>query len=80
MIDALKYPVVLTEKAALQMEENKYTFEVDPRLSKKEIRAFIESYYNVKVICINTHRPPRKKGRTTNKRAIITVNETLSFF
>ena len=80
MIDALKYPVVLTEKAALQMEQNKYTFEVDPKLSKKEIKAFIENHYNVKVLSINTHRPPRKKGRVVYKRAIITLNEALSLY
>lgn len=82
MIDALKCPVVLTEKAGLNMEDNKYTFDVDPKLSKKEIKALIEMHYNVKVVSINTHRPPRRKGRPASKRAIITIQETetISFF
>jgi large subunit ribosomal protein L23 len=79
MIDAVKYPVMLTEKAAVQMEENKYTFQVDLKLSKKEIKEFIENHYKVKVLRINTHRPPRKKGRVNYKRAIITLEERLSF-
>lgn len=79
MIDAIKFPVMLTEKAAVQMEEKKYTFQVDPKLSKTEIKQFIESHYEVKVLRINTHRPPRKKGRVNYKRAIITVEDKLSF-
>nr|YP_009692021.1 ribosomal protein L23 [Microrhizoidea pickettheapsiorum]QEG77716.1 ribosomal protein L23 [Microrhizoidea pickettheapsiorum] len=79
MIDGFKYPVMLTEKAAVQMEANKYTFQVDPQLSKKQIKDFIEKHYKVKVIQINTHRPPRKKGSALYKRAIITLNQTLSF-
>ena len=79
MIDSFKFPVLLTEKTSRLMEENKYTFQVDLKLSKKEIKNFIEKHYQVKVIRINTHRPPRVKGLPFYKRAIITLEKTLTF-
>ena len=80
MIDSVKGPVILTDKATIQMELNKYVFDVDVKLSKKEIKTVIEDYYNVKVLGINTHRPPRKKGKAQIKRAIITVKSKLFDF
>jgi large subunit ribosomal protein L23 len=63
------------------MEENKYTFEVTPQATKPEIKAAIEDLFQVKVVQVNTHRPPRKKRRVGKfigfkpqyKRAIVTV-------
>ena len=75
---------VLTEKAVRLIEnENRYTFDVDPRLTKPQIRQVIEKVFNVKVISVNTHCPPRKKRRLGSsqgfkkqyKRAIITLRK-----
>ena len=54
---------IFTEKSTRILENNQYTFDVDPALSKQEIREFIEKNFQVKVISINTHRPPRKARR-----------------
>ncbi len=80
MIDLVKYPV-LTEKTARLIENNQYTFDVDLRLSKPQIKKLIEELFEVVVISVNTHRPPRKKKRlglsqgfkTSYKRVIVTV-------
>jgi large subunit ribosomal protein L23 len=56
---------------------------VDPRLTKPQIRQFIEKVFDVKVVAVNTHRPPRKKRRlgssqgykTQYKRAIVTLRK-----
>lgn len=83
MADSIKYPVT-TEKSYLAMFKNKqYTFDVDPRLTKPQIKKLFESLFNVNVVGINTHRPPRKKVRTgastgyksTYKRVILTLKE-----
>jgi len=83
IIDNVK-SYVLTEKATRLIENgNHYTFDVDPRLTKPQIRQFIESVFNVKVISVNTHRLPRKKRRlgssqgykTQYKRAIVTLRK-----
>ena len=83
IIDNVK-SYVLTEKATRLIENgNHCTFDVDPRLTKPQIRQFIESVFNVKVISVNTHRLPRKKRRlgssqgykTQYKRAIVTLRK-----
>ena len=60
MIDLVKYPV-LTEKSVRLIENNQYTFDVDLRLSKPQIKQLFEELFKVNVIGVNTHRPPRKK-------------------
>jgi large subunit ribosomal protein L23 len=80
MIDLVKYPV-LTEKSVRLIENNQYTFDVDLRLSKPQIKKLFEQLFKVSVIGVNTHRPPRKKRRlgpsqgfrTRYKKVIITI-------
>jgi large subunit ribosomal protein L23 len=80
MIDLIKYPV-LTEKSVRLIENNQYTFDVDLRLYKPQIKKLIEDLFHVKVIAVNTHRPPRRKKRlglsqgikARYKRVIITL-------
>jgi len=57
---------VLSEKSTYAMNERKqYTFEVDVRASKPEIKAAVESLYKVRVESVNTsirkHRARRMK-------------------
>ena len=73
-LDIIKAPVV-TEKAANEgQEKNVYSFYVDPRSNKTEIKLAIEKIFNVKVVdikTINVHPKKRRVGRyegLTNKR------------
>jgi len=80
LADLVLRPIV-TEKATLLMEQNKYVFEVVPTATKPEIKAAIEDLLKVKVESVNTIRPPRKKRRVGKfigfkpnyKRAIVTL-------
>jgi large subunit ribosomal protein L23 len=82
LADLILKPIV-TEKATLQMEENKYVFDVLPKATKLEIRAAIESLFDVRVTKVNTLKLPRKKRRVGKflgykaqyKRAIVTLKE-----
>jgi large subunit ribosomal protein L23 len=83
MIDLIKYPVI-TEKTYLALYKNRqYTFDIDKRLTKTEIKKLFSSLFNVNVLEVNTHIPPRKTIRVgmsqgfkpTYKRAIITLKE-----
>jgi large subunit ribosomal protein L23 len=82
LADLILRPIV-TEKATLLLEQNKYVFEVILKASKPEIKAAIESLFDVKVTGVNTIRPPRKKRRVGKfvgykaqyKRAIVTLAE-----
>jgi large subunit ribosomal protein L23 len=86
MIDLVKYPVI-TEKTSIALSNNRqYTFDVDKRLTKTQIKKLFESLFQVDVIGVNTHIPPRKTVRVgmargfrpSYKRAIITVKENQS--
>jgi large subunit ribosomal protein L23 len=78
--DLVRRPIV-TEKATILMELNKYTFEVIPKATKTEIKAAIEDLFQVKVVKVNTSVPPRKKRRVGKfvgykpqyKKAIVTI-------
>lgn len=83
LIDLVKYPVI-TEKTYLSLYKNRqYTFDLDKRLSKTQIKKIFTSLFKVTIVGINTHIPPRKKIRVgvaqgfkpTYKRAIITLKE-----
>jgi large subunit ribosomal protein L23 len=83
MLDLVKYPII-TEKTYLALYKNRqYTFDVDKRLNKSVIKKLFEKLFNVNVIAVNTHIPPRKRMRVgaaqgyrpSYKRAIITLKE-----
>lgn len=76
LIDLVKN-VVLTEKSVRLIENNQYTFDVDVKLTKPQIRKLIEDFFKVKVSAINTHRLPRT-SKTHYKRVIVTVKSGYS--
>ena len=75
--------LVITEKSMADKENGKYTFKVDPRANKIEIKNAIEKIFNVKVTSIRTLNVKPKKRRVgrytglTNrtKKAIVTLAE-----
>nr|AYC63883.1 ribosomal protein L23 [Dichotomosiphon tuberosus] len=73
----------ITDKYTKLMDINKYTFDVDIKLKKPQIKKIIETLYEVKVIDINTYRLPRKRKNFGNlknyslclKRAIVSISK-----
>jgi large subunit ribosomal protein L23 len=80
--DVILAPVI-TEKATLASEANQVIFRVNPRATKPEIKAAIESLFKVKVKAVNTVVRKGKlrvfKGMkamlSDTKRAIITLED-----
>lgn len=80
--DILIRPIV-SEKSYSLMDEGKYTFEVDPRANKTEIKIAIEQVFGVKVESVNTINRKGKTRRTRYglgkrkdvKRAIVTLGK-----
>ena len=80
--DILLAPVV-SEKSYGLLDEGKYTFVVDPRANKTEIKIAVESVFGVKVDSVNTLNRKGKTRRTkfglgkrkNTKRAIVTLKE-----
>lgn len=72
---------VVSEKSYNLIDNGKYTFEVDPRSNKTEIKQAIEVIFNVKVDKVNTLNRVGKTRRTKfglgkrkdTKRAIVTL-------
>jgi large subunit ribosomal protein L23 len=78
--DVILRPVI-SEKSYEMLDENKYTFIVDPRANKTHIKQAVEHIFDVKVLSVNTmNRQGKRKRRglvvgkrPDTKRAIVTV-------
>jgi large subunit ribosomal protein L23 len=86
--DIILSPVV-SEKSYNLIDDGKYTFVVDPRSNKTEIKLAIEKIFNVKVDSVNTLNRTGKTRRTKfgpgkrkdTKRAIVTLKSgTIDIF
>jgi large subunit ribosomal protein L23 len=86
----IKRPLI-TEKSTFAMNElGQYAFEVDPRASKPEIKAAIESLYKVRVVSVNTQIRKGKERRLKygyvtepiSKRALVRLHpdDTIELF
>ena len=71
LADVIRRPLI-TEKATKALELNQYTFEVDHRAAKPDIKAAVETMFDVKVTGVSTMNPPRRTrrvGRFSGKRS-----------
>jgi large subunit ribosomal protein L23 len=60
--EIIKRPID-TEKTRYQAEEGKYTFEVDRRANKHQVKEAVEQIFDVEVLYVNTINVPAKRGR-----------------
>ena len=84
--DIIIRPVV-SEKSYAGLDRNSYTFLVDTRANKTEIKQAVQEIWDVTVVSVNTlNRRGKEKGRNTRggrvrgkrpdeKRAIVTLAE-----
>ena len=81
--DVIKAPIVTEKSSDLQQNNNTYTFSVDVRANKTQIKQAVETIFNVKVESVNTinvHPKTKRVGRyagKTNKvkKAIVKLKE-----
>ncbi len=81
--DVILEPVVSEKSYDLIEDSNTYTFVVDRRTNKTEVRQAIESIFSVKVLRVNTINRKGKMKRTgwklgkrsDTKRALVTLAE-----
>lgn len=89
LLDIVKYPI-LTEKTIRLIEQNQYSFAVDPTSDKTSVKSAIEYLFDVKVVSVNTSRLPLRKRRVGKfigkkaryKRAIVKLapENTITLF
>ena len=80
--DVIVRPIV-SEKSYSGLENNSYTFLVDPRANKTEIKEAVQAIWSVRVTSVNTlrRRGKVKRNRYTlgkrpdEKRAVVTLAE-----
>ncbi|MCI6509237.1 MAG: 50S ribosomal protein L23 [Bacilli bacterium] len=78
MYDVIKRPII-TEKTSGLVEKLQYTFEVDPKATKTEIKDAIEKIFGVNVVeirTINVHQKAKRMQRfegfkSAYKKAIV---------
>lgn len=81
--DIIKGPI-MTEKSYDQIPDKKYTFSVDVKAHKTEIKQAIEEIFEVEVAKVNTSRKQgkmKRQGRTEGRRpevkkAIVTLKSS----
>lgn len=81
--DIIFSPVVSEKSYDLIEDMNTYTFEVDPRANKTEVRQAVETIFGVRVVRVNTQNRKGKLKRTgwvmgrrpDRKRALVTLAE-----
>jgi large subunit ribosomal protein L23 len=79
--DVILAPVVSEKSYDLIENHNTYTFEVDPRANKGQIKNAVETVFDVKVLRVNTMNRKGKTKRTGYKlgkrkdikRAVVTL-------
>lgn len=80
--DVILRPVV-TEASMAEMDDKRYTFDVDTRATKTEVKKAVEDVFDVKVVKVNImnvkgklKRQGRYSGYTKKRRkAIVTLTE-----
>ena len=78
---AIIHAPVITEKATNLRDRNTYTFKVDPRANKIQVRQAVEVIFDVHVLSVrivNVRRKPKRQGRFEGstgswKKAYITL-------
>lgn len=73
---------IITEKSNVEMQAGKYTFEVNKKATKVDVKRAVEKLFNVKVLKVNTinvsgkeKRVGRNVGKTANwKKAIVSID------
>lgn len=88
--DIIKKPIITEKSELLRREFNKFTFEVDKKANKIEIRKAIETIFNVKVIDVTTSNIKSVSARhgqrfymtQAKKKATVTLAEgnTITYF
>ena len=67
----IKRPIITEKATQLSEALNQYSFVVDKKATKEEIKREIEQLYGVKVVKVRTHIMPKKPKYRYTRTAII---------
>nr|YP_010566812.1 ribosomal protein L23 [Medicago doliata]UZC32563.1 ribosomal protein L23 [Medicago doliata] len=66
-MNGIKY-AIFTDKSIRLLGKNQYTFNVESGSTRTEIKHWVELFFGVKVIAMNSHRLPIKGRRIKGRR------------
>ncbi len=88
--DVILAPIVSEKSYDLIQDYNTYTFRVDPRSTKTEIKQAVQTIFDVRVVSVNTLNRGGKKKRTgwvvgkrrSTKRALVklAIGDSIDIF
>lgn len=65
--EVIKRPLITEASTLLASEQHQFTFEVDVRSNKIEIKQAVEQFYGVDVLNVTTLILPKKRGQRGRK-------------
>nr|YP_009548533.1 ribosomal protein L23 [Tryonia myriophylla]AYW15354.1 ribosomal protein L23 [Tryonia myriophylla] len=68
---------LVTEKSIRLLQQNQYTFKVDSKLTKTEMKSWIEKFFDVEVEGINSSRIKNKSKKPRNKLKLNTYKKMI---
>ena len=68
--EVLKRPITTEKTNILKDYYGQYTFEVDGRANKLQVKAAVETIFDVDVIYVNIMNMPVKRGRFGRRRVV----------
>jgi ribosomal protein L23 len=83
LIDLIKYPIKVDKYQVKQLNNGNqvYTFKLDVRLTKPQIKHIFQSLFNIEILSVNTiitrKKFRRQKYKPRFKKAILTVPATV---
>jgi ribosomal protein L23 len=83
IIDLIKYPIKVDKYEVKQLKNGNqvYTFKLDVRLTKPQIKKIFETLFHIQVLSVNTVITRKKRSRQNYKprfkKAILTVPATV---
>ena len=67
-LDSILIKPLMTEKSSKETEvANRYSFQVNPKANKNQIKSAVEKFFNVKVLNVRTSVVPGKLKRSGNR-------------
>ena len=67
----IKRPIITEKTQYMALEQSKFTFEVDRRANKAQVKRAIEEIYDVQVTSVNIAVMPAKAAKRWGRRRVV---------
>jgi len=71
LYEVIKRPIITEKTQYLAAQHGQYTFEVDRRANKTQVKRAVETIYGVRVVGVNTMTMPTKAAKRWGRRRVV---------